>query len=148
MKARGHIGLAFLVVFGIYTLFHIKGTGMLELGIFIVAFSTLPDIGIKLEIAHRKYIHNIMAGIIFEIIIGILLYYIGLGFLEGFIAGFGGTLIHILGDIFTYMKFKSLAPFSQAEIGLGLFRANDPVINKLLLIIGVMMFATYLLFIY
>ena len=121
---------------------------MLELGIFIVAFSTLPDIDIRLEIAHRKYTHNIMAGIIFGIIIGILLHYVGLGFLKGFIAGFGGTLIHILGDIFTYMKFKPLTPFSQIEIGLGLFRANDPTMNKLFLVIGVMMLIMYLLTVY
>ncbi|OYT52121.1 MAG: hypothetical protein B6U73_00385 [Desulfurococcales archaeon ex4484_204] len=148
MRAEGHIGLSLLVIFGIYTVFQVRSTEMLELGILITAFSTLPDIDIRLEIAHRKYTHNVTAAIVFGVLMGLLLHHAGVGFMKGFIAGFGGTLLHILGDIPTYMKFKPLAPFSQARVGLGLFKASNPAVNRSFLLIGAMTFILYLVIIY
>lgn len=71
-----------------------------------------------------------------------------LGFWTGFIAGFSATLIHILGDIFTYMEFSPLWPISKKRIALKWFRSRDPIANDLMWFLGSMTFLFYILFIY
>ncbi|RLG59520.1 hypothetical protein DRN86_04105, partial [Candidatus Geothermarchaeota archaeon] len=63
----------------------------------------------------------------------------------GFIGGFGGTALHLLGDLFTYVPFKPLWPLSNKEISLRLFRADNRLINVLFLGAGFIAFVLYLL---
>ena len=66
--------------------------------------------------------------------------YGALGGLMGFLAGFGATLSHILGDIFTYEQFKPFLPFSSREISFKLFRSSNKAINNGLLGCGIFVF--------
>ncbi|WP_082398300.1 metal-dependent hydrolase [Aeropyrum camini] len=118
MNREGHFGMAMAIVFGVYSILDVKSIDSIFLGFLIVGLSTLPDIDLALEIAHRKYTHNLAASIIAGLLIGVLLEsggVEGLGFLEGFIAGFTAVWIHILGDLMTYMEFQPLWPLSKGR---------------------------------
>ena len=58
----------------------------------------------------------------------------------GFVAGFGGVGSHLIGDAFTYHKFKPLYPFSKKEIAYGLFEASNKKVNNAMLTIGLITF--------
>ena len=114
----------------------------------MVGLSSLPDIDMELrreygiEIKHRGITHTFLAGIIFGIAFSALLgvAYGILGNFMGFIAGFGGTASHLLGDAFTYERFKPFYPFSKREVALGKFKSNNKTVNKTMLTVGVIAF--------
>ena len=148
MNLEGHIGLSLTITFGILYLLRISGQYYLTLAFLIVVLSSLPDIDLRLEIAHRKYTHNILSSIIFGLIFGAIFYYTDIGFLGGFIGGFGGSFLHILGDIMTYMPFPAFFPIKRGRIALGLFRSNNMIVNKFFLILGVLILSIYFIKIY
>jgi len=66
----------------------------------------------KFEVAHRTYTHNVLFALLAGIVFALLFNYANISWHLGFISGFIGNLSHLLGDAFTYMKFKPLWPFS------------------------------------
>ncbi len=148
MKREGHIGLSLTLVFSLLTFMSIKDINSLITAFLVVILSILPDVDLNFEIKHRKYTHNILAAIIFGIIFGLLLEFINLGFFRGFIAGFGGTILHILGDLLTIMEFEILFPISTKKFALKLFRSDNVKVNNTFFIIGIITFTIYIIFTY
>lgn len=55
-------------------------------------------------------------------------------------------MAHILGDVFTYMRFKPLWPLSGREVGLGWFRASDERVNRFFAKLGSACFTLVLVY--
>lgn len=142
------MGLASMIVFALLSILNLKDSCSLITALVTITLSTLPDIDLKLEIKHRKYTHNIVAAILFGIIIGLVFNFASLSFMNGFIAGLGGSLIHLLGDILTKRKFSPLFPLYKKKIALGFFKSNDKRVNNIFFILGFLTFMFYTLFIY
>ena len=145
LKAKGHWGLALLIL----SLFAMPfGINIYIISlIFLTAFlSSLPDIDLKLGISHRTITHTILfalfAGTIFCIAFGTVTKE-NIWYIIGFLAGFGGVMLHLLGDLMTYMKFKPLYPFSSKEFAFGWFRANNIIMNHGFFILGWLVFFWY-----
>ncbi|GBF08654.1 hypothetical protein apy_03790 [Aeropyrum pernix] len=139
MNRDGHLGMAMAIVFGAYSVLDIKSTESLIVGFLIVGLSTLPDIDLALEIAHRKYTHNLAASIVAGLLLGAVLEmggFKGLGFIEGFVAGFTAVWIHILGDLLTYMEFQPFWPISRRKIALKLFKSSNRAVNRAMATLG------------
>ena len=147
MNHKGHFGLT-LLIFSIFMLPFGFSENAVAVMFLAAGFSSLPDIDLRLGIKHRKYTHNILAALVFGIIFGFLFSYstsdIFWGIM-GFISGFGGVVCHLLGDAFTYMKFKPLWPFSDREVGLGWFEAGNKRLNDGMMTAGLLVFILYLL---
>ena len=111
------------------------------------ALSSIPDIDIKLEIRHRSYTHNILFGFIMGVIFSTIFgYAYGLWYgLIGFLGGFMGVILHLLGDILTYMPFKPLWPFSQKSVAFCLFKADSKVVNTVFFYLGLFAFFVYVI---
>jgi inner membrane protein len=106
-----------------------------------VGFSTFPDVDLRLGITHRKWTHSVVFGILVGLAFGWIAKMIGLGFKIGFLGAFGGILLHILGDLLTYQPFAPLYPISKRKIALGLFRSDNLIVNKSMLILGILTFS-------
>ncbi|WP_225876137.1 metal-dependent hydrolase [Infirmifilum lucidum] len=138
MMARGHVGLAL----ALYSLFLALYPGRLsDMYVFIlmmvyVGFATLPDIDIRLLVKHRGVTHSLVGAVLsglFGLAITYPAYPNRLDYaLVSFAGGFAATLTHMLGDVFTYSKFKPLYPLSHKEVALGLFASSDPRVNNIL----------------
>jgi inner membrane protein len=148
MQAKGHWGLALLVL----SLFAFPfGINVYVISlIFLTSFlSSLPDIDLKLGMSHRTITHTILfaiiAGIIFCLLFGTVtketIWYI-----IGFLAGFLGVILHLIGDLMTYMEFKPLYPFSSREVSFGWFRADNIIANYVFFILGWIMFFLYIFY--
>ena len=148
MYARGHVGLGFLAVFSTYIILDIKGKDYLVMALLIAGLSTLPDIDLSLEIKHRAYTHNILFAIVAGFLTALLFRSTFLGFWKGFAVGFLAVILHILGDILTYAKFKPLWPINGWEVALGLFKSSDRRVNEVLSILGAITMLYYILHIY
>lgn len=94
---------------------------------------------------HRGPTHTLLFGVIFGTIFGFIFHYAGFDWSLGFVSGFGGTLLHILGDVFTYEPMKPLEPFSHREVKLGLFKSSNWVANKGFMTLGGLAFLVVLL---
>jgi len=55
VNAKGHLGMGLPIVFGVLSLLKLSSVDYMILGLITVTAVTLPDIDIRLEIAHRKY---------------------------------------------------------------------------------------------
>ena len=64
-----------------------------------------------------------------------------MNFWTGFTGAFAGSLMHIAGDLLTHMPFAPLSPFVTKKMALGLFRADNTVVNRIILIFGVVVFS-------
>jgi len=115
----------------------------------MVSVSLAPDIDIILEITygrteHRGITHTLLFGLIIGVFFSVMLgYSVGsLGWLTGFVAGFGGIASHLLGDILTTgsPKVKPLYPFSNAGLALGFFKASDKKANNTMCLLGIAAF--------
>lgn len=123
--------------------------------VFTTSLSALPDIDLKwqkrgLPIHRRGITHSLLFALLIGTGFGGLLYYVYTdvgGFLTGFLSGFLGIVSHLVGDAFTYHRFKPLYPLSDRLVGLGWFSAGDKRINKLFLQIGILSFIGYLVLI-
>jgi len=116
--------------------------------IFATALSSIPDIDLKYGWKHRGITHNIGFALIVGVGIAIIFFYTMndvMIALTGFIAGFGGAVSHLLGDIITYQSFTPLLPFSKRKIALKYCRADDKKVNDGLMTGGAFAFALYIL---
>ena len=146
MQAKGHWGLALLILSLMAIPFGIN-IYIISL-IFLTAFlSSIPDIDLKLGIGHRKITHTILFAIMAGITYGLLFGTVTretIWYLIGFLAGFGGVILHLLGDLMTYMAFKPLYPFSSREVAFGWFRSDNIFANQGFFILGWIVFFLYL----
>jgi inner membrane protein len=148
MYKEGHAGLSFLLFSPFILLFKSLGVDMtyiLITCVLMVTLSSLPDLDMEFRvygIKHRGITHTLLGAIFFGVAFAILIGYAygSIGWLMGFIAGFGGTVSHLLGDVFTYTSFKPLYPFSKKEVALGYFKASNKTINNAMLTLGIMTF--------
>jgi len=113
--------------------------------------ASLPDIDLSLQrkgypIHHRGPTHSILFAALCGVLLAGALFYLyqtSLYILVGFAAGFTGIMSHLLGDMLTYMAFKPLWPLNDTEISLGLVAASNPLLNKAMVILGLICFACY-----
>jgi len=148
---EGHAGVSFLLFSPLMLFFKSIGADMTYVFVtcvLMVALSSLPDIDMELrkeygiEINHRGKTHTFLAGILFGIAFSALIgvAYGILGNLMGFIAGFGGTASHLLGDAFTYEPFEPFYPFSKKKIALRKFKSSNRLVNNTMLGLGIFSF--------
>jgi inner membrane protein len=62
--------------------------------------------------------------------------------LLGFCVGTGGIVLHLLGDVITVSGIQPLLPFSRWNVSLSPLRAANPVVNRGLLVLGVLAIVT------
>jgi len=147
MHARGHVGLTLLLMSLLMTPFGYSD----EAAILIVlsaAWSTFPDIDLRLGIKHRTVTHTLVFALASGIGFGSLflcahggIRWFGLAFLSGFM----GVASHLLGDAFTHHRFKPLRPLSNIEVALRLCSAGNKVVNEGLMVAGGIAFLGYFL---
>jgi len=147
MNHKGHAGLT-LLVFSLLMLPFGPSENAIIVIVLAAGLSSLPDIDIQWKTGHRKHTHNVLAGLVVGIAFGLLFFYSASNVLwgvMGFVVGFGGIICHLLGDAFTYMKFKPLWPFSDRKIGLGWFESGSKQVNNGMMMAGSLGFVFYLL---
>jgi membrane-bound metal-dependent hydrolase YbcI (DUF457 family) len=142
---EGHAGLSFLLFSPFMFLFRAIGADMnyvVLTCVLMVALSSIPDLDIQWEIKHRGITHTFLFGAVVGVLFAIMLGYAygPLGWLMGFVAGFGGTASHLLGDAFTYSPFKPFYPFSDTEVAYGFFKASNKTANSTMLVLGIFAF--------
>lgn len=77
--------------------------------------------------------------LLFGTVVGETIWYV-----IGFLAGFGGVVLHLIGDLMTYMAFKPLYPFSSREVAFGWFNADNIIVNHVFFLLGWIVFFVYL----
>jgi len=140
---RGHAGFTLTILSLTSITYGIKSSWWVTLIILSTAFSLIPDVDLRLEIPHRKYTHNVFFILMLSIAFGILTAYVISDFTLGFLAIFIGGLLHILGDLLTYMSFCPLCPIYRKSLALKLFRSNNSLVNNALLVVGISTFVVY-----
>ncbi len=145
MHSEGHAGLSLAILSLFMIAFGWVGLDSIVVCLFIVGFSSLPDIDLHLGIEHRGVTHTLLFGVISGIALAALLGYAGWSWQIGFLAGFLGTVLHLLGDIFTHKEFKPFRPFSDYKIALHLCDSSSPVANKAFITLGGLAFFAVLL---
>lgn len=145
MYREGHIGLSLLLsspfIF-LFRVFEIDVNYIVTACLLMAALSSIPDVDVQFEVKHRGITHTVIFGVIVGFTLSILFSYFtgGVYWLIGFIAGFGGTISHLIGDALTYSKFKPFYPFSNREVAYGLFKASSKVVNRGILALGIFTF--------
>ncbi|MCX8186614.1 MAG: metal-dependent hydrolase [Sulfolobales archaeon] len=147
MNLKGHVGLTLMLLSLIFTSLGLKSLEYVKIVLFSAAFSSLPDIDIRLGLHHRKYTHNLLFVVITSLMIGYVTYVSLNDFNLGFYSVIASGTIHLLGDSMTYMEFKPLYPLSDRSMALKLFKSNSTLINNLLMASGILAFLTYIKFI-
>ncbi|MBD3206616.1 hypothetical protein GF319_09785 [Candidatus Bathyarchaeota archaeon] len=150
---EGHVGLTFLIM-SIIMLPFPYSTNNLIMIVLASAFSALPDIDLEWQrkgypVHHRGITHSILFAIIIGVIFGYVFWLANKTFLwagMGFVSGFMAVVSHMVGDTFTYMKFKPFYPFNMKEISYGFCRANNKAANEGLMTVGTIAFILYILF--
>ncbi len=140
MNREGHAGLTLIIMSLLFSLIDLWDRHWLVILFLTVGFSMLPDIDIRFEIPHRKFTHNIIFAFLSGLGTGILFEYSGMDFWMGFTGAFAGSVLHITGDLLTIMPFAPLSPFIRKKFAIGLFRADNTVVNRVFLLAGVMVF--------
>ncbi len=144
MNSKGHAGLNMATLSALGLLLKIEDPYFNLIIILSTALVSLPDIDLRLEIAHRKYTHNIFLAVIVAFLAGLLTMHLIGDFELGFISMLTAFLTHILGDLMTYRPFNPLAPLTKGNYSLKLFRSNNPAVNNTVLLVGVLTYALYL----
>jgi inner membrane protein len=148
MNPEGHAGLSLVILSILITMLDWTTTGAIVFCLALVVFSTLHDLDLRLWpfVEHRSPLtHSLFAGVIFGAGLAILASYAGFNPWLGFVCGFGGTVLHLLGDIFTFVEIRPLWPVSRRGVALGLFRSSNQLVNKSLIVLGTLMFLTLVL---
>ena len=101
VQAKGHVGIGFIFA-SLILLVYPGNYYDTRLWVFISIFvrmTTWPDIDLRLELKHRGFTHTVLGSLVFGFIATIfgMPHYT----LEAFLGGFEGTLVHMLGDVFT-----------------------------------------------
>lgn len=145
MHSEGHAGLT-LIIFSFLMMPFGYSQNALILIVMAAGLSSLPDIDLKWKnVKHRGYSHSIGAALIIGLVFGAIFFYgNGLMFgLLGFLAGFGGTISHLIGDLFTYMKFPIFWPISDRKRSWGWFGSKEN--NEIFLKLGCLSLVLYVL---
>lgn len=149
---RGHGGLSLLLFSPFMFLFRVFGVDanlIILTGFLVVVVSFIPDLDIparriRRRTRHRGMTHTFLFGLVVGVLFSTMLgcVYAPLGWLMGFVAGFGGTASHLAGDIFTHggPKVKPLYPFSDKELAFGFFKASDKRANNMMVALGAITF--------
>lgn len=148
MYPEGHAGLSLLILSPFVLTFGLVDLGSIATCLLIAFLSSLPDIDLRWRrlVRHRSPLtHSLLAGVGFGIGFAVITSWVGYGWGLGFIAGFGGTGLHLVGDIFTYTPIKPLWPFSRRGVALGLFKSSNPFVNKGMMAVGGLAFIAVLL---
>ncbi len=147
---RGHAGLSLFLFCPFMFLFRSFGADASDVVVtcfLMVALSFVPDLDIlvkriKWKTRHRGITHTLcfgfVVGVLFSFILGYG--YGSLGWPMGFVAGFGGTASHLLGDALAYGSFKPLYPFSNKELVCGFFEVSNKTANNAMLVLGIVTF--------
>ena len=152
---EGHFGLTLICLTPIFLLLNILFIPM-EISITIILMSAflscLPDLDIPLGLKHRGITHNIPFTLLFSFLIAIIAIFVVkatlLVALSTFITLMLAFLIHIFGDLFTFVKIKIFYPLSKKEYGgWEKFRADDKKVNQYLFIGGIIIFVISVAFI-
>ncbi len=113
----------------------------------LVALSFVPDLDILVKriqwkTKHRGITHTFLFGAVVGVLFSLVLGYGygSLGWPMGFVAGFGGTASHLLGDALAYGSFKPLYPFSDKELTGGFFKVSNKTANNAILVLGIVAF--------
>lgn len=131
MHSEGHAGLSLLVLSLLMLVFGWVNLDSIVICLLIITFSSWPDIDLRWRgVEHRGPTHTLLFGVISGIAFAALFGYAGWSWQIGFIAAFGGTALHLLGDILTRQPIKPFWPFSQYEIALYLFKSRSQAANK------------------
>lgn len=59
-------------------------------------------------------------------------------------SGFSAIVMHLIGDVLTFHRFRPLYPFSDKQISFGLFPAGSKSANDGFLMAGCMAFVLYI----
>lgn len=145
MYKEGHAGLSFLLFSPFMLVFRAMSAEMSYVVLtclLMVTLSSIPDLDIQWGIKHRGITHTFLFGAVVGVLFAILIGYAygSLGWLMGFIAGFGATASHLLGDAFTYSPFRPFYPFSKKEVAYGFFKASNKKANAAMLSVGIIAF--------
>ncbi len=140
MHREGHIGFSLIVL---AIVMHVLHFWDLKTAVIALGFSTFPDIDLKMEIAHRRWTHSIIFAVIVGLVFGYVTKLFGLGFERGFWGAFSGVVLHIAGDLLTYQPFAPFYPISKRKIALGLFKSDNVLVNKFMLICGFLIFVYF-----
>ena len=144
MDKDGHLGFSLTIYFSIAYLLGQFNSYVLAIGLLSSFLSSIPDIDIKLRIKHRGVTHSIFTGIILGVVAGYGTY----RFLDDFLIGFSSItlafIFHILGDLMTYREFNPIYPIGRYYIAFKLFRSDNKVVNRSMLIIGSVVLTLYL----
>ena len=147
MGPHGHAGLT-LIIFSFLMMPFGYSFETIFIIILATALSSIPDIDLIYGWKHRDKTHNIGFALVVGGGMSIILFYAMHDIvivLTGFIAGFGGVISHLLGDIITYKSFAPLVPFSKRKIALKYCKADDNKVNIGLMIGGALAFTLYML---
>ncbi|MEM4700452.1 MAG: metal-dependent hydrolase [Candidatus Nezhaarchaeales archaeon] len=145
MLKEGHLGLSLAVIFSLYITLDIRGAEALMAAALATGLSILPDLDLDLMLRHRGATHSLLTGLLAGLATGLALtqYF---AFPSGFLIGFSGVALHLIGDLLTHSPFSPLWPFSRRRLSLKLFRSNNKWANRALLALGVLMTALYMLY--
>jgi membrane-bound metal-dependent hydrolase YbcI (DUF457 family) len=148
MNPEGHAGLSLIILSSLMATLEWTGPDAVILSLATAAFSSLPDLDLRFRpfVKHRSPLtHSLSAGVLFGTGLAVFGYCIGFDLWLGFVCGFGGTVLHLLGDIFTFSRVKPFWPFSSRAFALGLFKSSNPLVNLSLVALGGLVFlATFL----
>lgn len=108
----------------------------------MVSLSSIPDWDMEGHIKHRGITHTFLAGIVVGIVFAVLIGYAygTVGWIMGFLSGFGGIASHLLGDSFNHSPIKPFAPFSDREVAFGFFKSSNNTANRAMLMLGIISF--------
>ncbi len=147
MGPHGHAGLTLILFSFLMMPFGYSFEAILII-ILATGISLLPDIDLLCGWSHRGKTHNLAFAAIIGLSVAIIFFYSMNDLiiaLTGFMAGFGGVISHLLGDIITYKSFTPFTPFSKRKIALKYCKSDDKKVNGWLVIGGVLAFVFYLL---
>lgn len=146
LNLKGHIGFTITFLSLMFLALGFKDPYYVKIIILSAAFSSLPDIDLRLGLPHRKYTHNILFIAITSLPLGyltsILLNDFNLGFYSALLSG----ISHLLCDLITYMEFAPLYPFSNKNIALRLFRSSNEFINNVFIVSGMLLLILYIIY--
>lgn len=146
MHSEGHAGLSLLVLSLLMLAFGWADLDSIVICLLIVTFSSWPDIDLRWQgIEHRGPTHTLLFGVISGIAFAALFGYAGWSWQIGFIAAFGGTALHLLGDILTHQPIKPFRSFSQWEKALHLFKSKSTSANRAFKTLGGLAFLAVIL---
>jgi inner membrane protein len=148
MNPEGHAGLSLVILSILMAMLDWTTTSATVFCLVLVVFSTLPDLDLRLWpfVEHRSPLtHSLLAGVVFGAGLALLASYAGFDPRLGFACGFGGMVLHLFGDIFTFVKIQPLWPISRWGVALGLFKSSNQLVNKSLIVLGALMFLTLVL---